>query len=127
MTCGSHCLVTAKSQVSRPGLGAFWHQLQRWLLDPVREPKAKFSEKRCGDDSCLVQSGHKVVSIFVFLVNHLRWSFPGGWHQFWLCLAELGIDGIEMIEHVASFYMFLWLFLAEPAVVNCCPKKVDVT
>eukprot|EP00435_Cladocopium_sp_Y103_P007394 s2067_g2.t1 len=28
-------------EVSRPSLGAFWHQLQRWLLDPVREPKAR--------------------------------------------------------------------------------------
>lgn len=33
--------VAMLEEVSRPSLSAFWHQLQRWLLDPVREPKAR--------------------------------------------------------------------------------------
>jgi hypothetical protein len=43
----------------------------------------------------------------VFSVNQLRWSFPGGSHQFSLSLAELGI---KMIQNVTSFCLFLWLF-----------------
>ena len=29
-------------ELQQPSLRAAWHQLQRWLLDPIREPKASF-------------------------------------------------------------------------------------
>eukprot|EP00913_Durusdinium_trenchii_P024699 g23186.t1 len=33
--------ITMLQEVSRPSLRAVWHNLQRWLLDPIREPKAR--------------------------------------------------------------------------------------